>query len=267
MTQFSDQISLGRAYFARFANWNGTTGANGMPSATTSYDTQVLGVPHTQIFAYQAGTASTALASGIFYSATGATGAGSLTLTGSLVSAGVATLDVPRCIRLTASVDLSTNTFVIRGTDGYGQSLTWSGAGPTGNTFGNAGSYVDSLSAFKTVTSASGTGGSSTTAFAIGVSNTFGLPFRLANAGLGLGVYISGSTATTIGTNTWTAGFTATGTPTATTADVRGTVAVATTVLPNDTRYYTFLMIQPPVNLTQSSDIKERSYGTTPFNS
>lgn len=265
MTQFSDQLGQGRAYFARFANWNGTTGNNGMPSATSSYDTQVLGVPHTQTFCYQIGAASTVLSSGVFFSASGATAAGTLTLTGSLVSAGVATFDVPRCVRFTSSVDLSTNVFTVRGTDGYGQSLTVTVLGPTGNTFGAAGSFRDSNSAFKTVTTASAVGGSSTTAFGIGTADVFGLPFRINAAGLGQGVFIDGNTATIPAA--FTAGFTATGTPTATTADVRGTVALSTLVPPNGTRYFVANFIQAPVNLTQSSDIKERSFGTTPFSS
>lgn len=265
MTNFFDPLFQGQATFARWGNWNGTSGSNGIPTASNPNDTQIYGVPHTQTICYEIGTASTALASGIFFSASGATGAGTLTSTGALVSGGVATLDVPRAIRFTASVDLSTNVFTVRGTDGYGQSLTWSGAGPTGNTFGNNGSFVDSTVTFKTVITASAVGGSSTTAFAIGTSNTFGLPYRIANSGKGLGLYINGGHATV--PPTVTAGFAATGTPTATTADVRGTVAVATTVLPNDSRFFTFVFVAPPVGLTQATDTKENSYGATPFSS
>lgn len=264
MTNFFDALYQGQASFTRSSAWNGTAGSNGIPTATNPNDTQIYGVPHTQTVAYEIGTASTALASGIFFSASGATGAGTLTSTGALVSAGVATLDVPRCIRFTASVDLSTNVFTIRGTDGYGQALTWSGVGPTGNTLGNTGSFVDSLSAFKTVTTASAVGGSSTTAFLIGTSNTFGLPYRVANKGKGLDLYIDGGSATI--SATLTAGFSASGaTPTATTADVRGTVAVATAVLPNDTRFFTYLYIAPPVGLSPTSDTTAASYGATPF--
>lgn len=266
MTHFSDQLKQGYSAFQLYGAWNGGT-VSGLPTATAPNDNQTHGTPHTQTFCYQIGTASTALASGIFFSASGATTGGTLTSTGALVSGGVATLDLPRAIRITASVDFSTTTFTIRGTDGYGQALTWSGVGPSGNTLGNAGSYVDSLSAFKTVTTASMTVNSATTTLMIGTSNTFGLPFRLINAGMGLGVFINGSTATVAAGNTWTAGIGATGTPTATTADVRGTVALATVVLPNDSRYFTVQMIQPNVNLTQGTDTKEAAFGPTPFSS
>ncbi len=263
MTNFFDSLSQGQAYFNRIGSWNGTSGNNGMPTATNPQDTQTFGVPHTQTFVYEMGTASTSLASGIFFSASGATGAGTLTSTGPLVSGGVATFDIPRSVRFTASVDLSSNVFTIRGTDGYGQALTWSGAGPTGNTIGNTGSFVDSLSAFKTVITASAVGGSSTTAFMIGSGNIFGLPFRAANLGKGLDLYINGSSATVPAT--LTAGFAATGTPTASTADVRGMVTVATTSLPDGTKFFSYMFIAPPVGLTSNTDTKENSFGATPF--
>lgn len=265
MTQYSDQLWQGQAQFVRALSWNQPTALNGLPTATNPNDTQLLGVPHTQDFKYQMGTASTSLASGIFFSASGPTTAGTLTSTGPLVSGGVATMDLPRCIRFTASVDLSTNVLTIRGTDGYGQSLTWSGVGPTGNTIGNTGSFIDSLSAFKTVTTASVVGGLSTTQVMIGTSNTFGLPYRLPNKGMGLDLYIDGNSATVPAV--WTAGFAATGTPTASTADVRGTIAVSTLVLPNDTRFFTAMYITPNVNQTVNTDIKEFSFGATPFSS
>ncbi len=266
MTNFFDSLSQGQAYFNRIGSWNGTTGVNGMPTATNPQDTQTFGVPHTQTFAYEMGTASTALASGIFFSASGATGAGTLTSTGPLVSGGVATFDVPRSIRISATVDLSTNTYTFRGTDGYGQALTAAFVGPTGNTLGNAGSFVDSLSAFKTVTTASAVGGSSTTAFLIGTGNNYGLPFRLANKGKILGLTIDGQTSTI--PPTFTNGFSAlaSNVPTASTADVRGMLILATAgTLPNDSRFYTLLYITPNVGLTSNTDTTPASFGQTPF--
>lgn len=167
----------------------------------------------------------------------------------------------------TSSVDLSTVTVTIRGTDGYNQSLTWSGALPTGNTIGAVGSYVESASAFKTVTTASTSATLGTTLFMIGTGNTFGLPYRIANAGKIVSIRVNGASATTVADGIVTAGFTATGTTTATTADVRGTVAVATTILPNDSRYFTITMISPVVGLNQGNDTKENTYGATPFSS
>jgi len=256
MTQFSDQIRLGAANFGLQANWSGG-GQNGLPLATAPQDAQVNGVPLTQTFWYQIGTASTAgtaTAGRFFYSATGATGG--ITLT-------AFTNDVPRGARIFSSVNLSTVTFTLVGQDGYGQTQVWSGAGPTGNTLGNTGSYVDTTVTWHTITTASGNGSTGTTAFGISNNDTYGLPYVLSNIGMALGVYIDGSTASIA--PTFTAAFTPTGTPTATTADVRGTVALATAVLSNDSRYITVGMITPNVNLTPTTDDKLRSYGAKPY--
>lgn len=266
MTQFSDQLRLGAAYYEAQARWNGGNNA-GFPLASSPQDTQVRGVPLTQNFYYQMGTASTALASGIFYSASGtATAAGNvMTATGVLVSAGVTNFDVPRGIRVTASVNLSTTTFTIVGTDGYGKTQSHSFVGPTGDTIGNVGSYTDSLVTFDTVTAVSNNvaTGLGTTLVMVGDNNLFGLPYVLSNVGCGLDVYINGSSSTVPAT--WTAAYTPTGTPTASTVDVRGTVALATVVLANGSRYITIGMIQPAVNLSVTTDDKLRNYGATPF--
>lgn len=268
MTQHSDQLRQGAAYFAPQGRWNSPTALNGLPVATSPQDTSVLGAMHTQTFCYQVGTASTALATGIFFSASGTatTGTTTLTATGALVSGGVATLDVPRAIRITASVNLSTTTFTIIGTDGYGQLMQWAGVGPSGDTLGNTGSYVDTSVAFKTassITISAAATGIATTALEIGTSNTFGMPYVVANAGMGLDCYINGNSATVPGT--WTAAYTPTGTPTATTTDVRGLYAVSTLVLPNGSRYFTFQFITPNVNLTPNTDTTVNTFGATPF--
>lgn len=268
MTNFEDQLWQGRAKFTKALAWNNNANA-GLPSATAPNDTQDLGVPHTQTFFYQIGTASTALASGLFYSASGSatTGSATLTGTGALVSGGVGTFDVPRGVRITASVNLSTTTFTIVGTDGYGQTMTHQFVGPTGDTLGNTGSYTDSLVAFKTVTAMSianpTASGIATTALQIGSNNTFGLPYVLANVGQAMDLYINGSSATVPAT--FTAAYTPTGTPTASTTDVRGLCAVATAVLPNGSRYFTIGMITPNVALTVNTDDRVRNFGATPF--
>jgi hypothetical protein len=256
MTSYSDQVKLGGAYYNR-----ATASTSG--GYIIGYDEdEIRGVPIAPIFPYLIGLASTALASGIFYSASGATG-GTLTATGALVSSGVATLDQARCIRFTSTVDTSTSVITVVGTDMYGAGLAVSISGPTGNTLGNVGSYRDTLSAFKTVTSASAVGNLGTTSFQIGTSNTFGLPYRLSSVGRALDVYIDGSSATIPAT--WTVGLSTAVTPTASTADVRGTVAISTTVLPNDARFYTAVMISPAFNVAKSDNTKEITYGVTPF--
>lgn len=266
MTQFSDQLRTGAAYFELQARWNGGNNA-GFPLATSPQDAQVLGVPLTAQFYYQLGTASTALASGIFYSASGtATAAGNVfTSTGALVTASVATFDVPRGVRITSSVNLSTTTFTIVGTDGYGAPQTHAFVGPTGDVAGNVGSYTDSLVTFKTVTFASSNSatGVGTTLFMIGDNNLFGLPYVLNNVGGALGAYINGSLATVPAS--FTAAYTPTGSPTASTTDVRGTCALATTVLANGSRYVTIGLISPPTNLSIVTDDKVHSYGAKPF--
>ncbi len=266
MTHHADQIRLGNAFFEKQAVWNGG-GVSGFPLASSPQDTQVRGVPFTQTFYYQVGTASTALASGIFYSASGtATVAGNvMTATGALVTASVATFDVPRGVRITSSINLSTTTFTVIGTDGYGQTLNSAFVGPTGNTIGTVGSYVDSLVTYKTVTSvANNTAtGLGTTLIEVGNNDLYGLPYVLSNAGCGVDVYINGASATVPAT--FTAAYTATGASTASTADVRGTAALATTALANGTRYITIGMICPPVNLGVTTDDKVHSYGAKPF--
>lgn len=267
MTSFGDQINQGLAFYGRYARWNqANPSLSGLPTATAPYDTQTLGTPHTQTFVYQVGTASTALASGVFYSASGTAtiAASTFTPTGPLVSAGVATFDVPRGIRITASVDLSTTTFTFVGTDGYGSVQNSAFVGPTGNTIGNTGSYVDSLTTFKTITAITGNAtGVGTTTFLIGDNNMFGLPYVLTNTGYGMDAYINGSSATVPAV--WVAAFTPTGSTTASTPDVRGSVTLATVVLADGTRRISFAMISPQVALTPATDDRNHSFGAAPF--
>lgn len=251
MTSFFDNVRSGRANYARAT-----------PPATGYAEDEIYGVPMTQTYALQLGTASTALASGVFFSASGATG-GTLTSTGALVSGGVATFDNARGLRFTSSVDTSTSVITVRGTDFWGAPQTTSINGPTGNTIGNTGSYVDSLTTFKTVLTASVVGNLGTTLFMIGDNNTYGLPYRIANIGKGLDIYINGSSATVPAV--WTAGLATTVTPTASTADVRGTVALATVSLADGTKYVTANFITPNWGIAAGSDTKESTYGVAPF--
>ena len=264
MTHFTDPLRQGAAYFEGAQKWNtpGTT-PNGLPLSTSPSDTQNLGAPHTQMFAYQMGTVSTPLASGVFFT-TASTGSGTLTATGALVTSGVATFDIPRQARITASTNLATCVITLRGTDGYGQSLTWQGIGPSGNVLGSAGSFVDTASAFKTITTASFTGLASA-GIQIGSSPNIGLPYVLTNKGMSMGLFVDGATASIA--PTLTNGFTPTGTPTASTADVRGIVAPATTSLPDGTKLFTFVMVTPNTNTTINTDNRVNTFGAVPFSS
>ena len=251
MTSFFDNVKMGRAVYNR-----------NLTPPTGYAEDESYGIPLTQTYLYQMGTASTSLASGVFYASSAV--AGTLTGTGVLVSGGVATFDVPRSVQITASSNMATVTFTIRGTDVYGAPLTWAGVGATGNTFGNSGSYVTSLSAFKTVTTAS-SDGAATGPLGIGTSDTFGMPFRIPNVGYGLDAYINGGTSSIA--PTWAAGLAATGVATATTADVRGTVALATAISANGSRYISVKFATPNTGIAAGADTKENTYGVTPFTS
>jgi hypothetical protein len=66
---------------------------------------------------------------------------------------------------------------------------------------------------------------------------------------------------------TWAAGLAATGVATATTADVRGTVALATVISANGSRYISVKFATPNTGIAAGADTKENSYGVTPFTS
>ncbi len=266
MTHYRDQIRLGNAYYEAQARWNGG-GMVGLPLATSPQDTQVRGTPMAHTIIYRMGTASTALASGIFYSASGTATVGGnvMTATGALVSGGVANLDVPRGVRITASVNLSTTTFTVVGTDGYGKTQSHSFVGPTGDTIGNVGSYTDSLVTFDTVTAVSNNTatGVGTTLVMIGNNNMFGLPYVLTDLGCGMDVYINGNSATSPAT--WAAAYTPTGITTASTVDVRGSVTLSTVVLSNGARYISVEYVSPSMSVGLNNDEKVQTYGAAPF--
>jgi hypothetical protein len=151
-------------------------------------------------------------------------GAGALALTAgtgltSLVdSTGVTRylFDVPRCVSLTSTGNISAVNFTVKGYDVYGQPMTATLAGPNNNT-------VNTLKAFFSVISitASAAVGTNTSA---GSSDIFGLPVAVADAGY----IVKSSWNNTLAQNAGT--FTkadATSPATSATGDVRGTYAQA----------------------------------------
>lgn len=256
MTSFDDQLKSGRAYYNR-----------AVPPATGYAEDEVYGLPFTQVYVQQVGTASTASATAVVAYANTATGVtGTLTASGPLVSGGVATFDVARAARLTSTTNTSTCVITLSGTDKYGAPLTVSINGPTGNTFGNVGSYVDTPSAFKTINTASMVG-VSTAGFAVGNSDSYGVDYRIANAGKVIAITVDGVPA--MGTQLLqpvvTAGLATTATPGATTADVRGMITLPTSNLANDSKYITFAYVTPNVGVAAGADTKDNSYGQTPY--
>jgi len=254
MTSYSDQLKQGRAYYSRATATNTTGFVVGYGDTAAGVGVRVTSVSYCQISA-----ASTSLASGIVF--TTASQGATLTPTGPLVTAGVATIDVPRALQITASTNLGTCLITIRGTDGYGESMAWTGIGPTGNTLGSAGSFVVTSKAFKTVTTASIVGTASA-GIQIGTSDTYGLPFRVSSTNRVVGVYVDGfSFGSSAGTVT--PGFAASGTHTASGADIRGTVALPTAVIANGTRNYAIGIISPAYNVSPGADTQENTYGLT----
>ncbi len=143
-------------------------------------------------------------------------GASNLTITGSLATAGVATLDVPRCVTITSSASTdTTQTATFTGGDVYGVTVVETISLNGTNT-------VSGLKAFKTVSrvAMSATCAGNITA---GSGDKFGVPYRINNKGslqaFWDATWNSGSGTTTLGS---------TSTATATTGDVRGTYLPAT---------------------------------------
>ena len=141
-------------------------------------------------------------------------GAGNLTITGTLATGGVATLDVPRIVRITSSSASDTvETATVYGTDVYGISMSEL------ITFGGA-ATVSGLKSFKTVTrvaiSAALVGNAS-----VGTGDVFGIPYVATTRNSVLTAY-NGAFVTT---GTFVAAVTTSPATTAT-GDVRGTYAV-----------------------------------------
>lgn len=142
-------------------------------------------------------------------------GAGNLTLNGSLATAGVATLDIPRSITITSSSATDvTQVATFTGTGLYGSPVVEAVTLNGGTALG--------AKAFKTVTRVA-LSGSTTGNITAGSGDKFGLPYRI-NAKGSLqafwdATWNSGSGTTTVSVNT---------TATATSGDVRGTYLPAT---------------------------------------
>lgn len=275
MTSFGDSVKIGSAQFTR-----------ALPTTTPGFilgykEDEISGAPVAPVYAYLVGTASTSLASGIALSASGfgtlTASAVTITLTGALVSGGVAAIDVPRCIGIFCTLSATMGTFTIRGTDAYGSPLTWTGVGATGGVpFSTSGQAVTSV-AFRTVTTASYTSttasGLATTQISIGTMDCYGLPYRIPSKNRVVAVTMDGqpviatTPASALGLPGMfvQAGLATTTAATATTADVRGVVQLPTQSLADGTRTFAIHVIHPSYNVVSSNDTKEITYGVTPF--
>ena len=117
-------------------------------------------------------------------------GSGAITLNGSLVSDGVATLDTPRQVRITSGADDSSITFTVTGTNYSGAPLEETVAGTNGST-------SDTTQDFATVTSVTHTG-SVTGTLTIGTNTIGSTPWYVTNqensiAAYGICVVVSGT--------------------------------------------------------------------------
>jgi hypothetical protein len=157
--------------------------------------------------------------------------AGSLTLDGTLVSSGVATLDVPRTVSVTSGADDSGNTFTVTGEDEYGYAVVEDITGP------NAGT-VNGAKAFKKVSKVE-IDGSAAGNITVGTSDILGLPYALNDVADAGAFYADGTEE--LGSSTLQAADELTAT--ATTGDVRGTVQPNTS--PNgDVEYRIHMAVQ-----------------------
>jgi hypothetical protein len=191
MTHFSDGIRAGRT----FVN-NGTANQPGVyMSPINVYDIVPVTLSATAVAAAQAVAA-----------------AGNLTINGASATAGVATLDVPRCVSIVSTGADTTQTATVIGTDAYGIPMSEA-------ILFNGTNTVAGQKAFKTVTrvaiSAALAGNAS-----VGSTDIFGLPFRANTRNYVLtawnGAFVT--TGTFAGADATTA--------TTTTDDVRGTYLV-----------------------------------------
>lgn len=171
-----------------------------------------LGVPTSAYNVYKI-TPTAIVATGVA-AAQAVAGAANLTINGTLATAGVATLDVPRAVGiLSTNAGDTTQTATVTGTDAYGvvtvENIAFNGTTP-----------VNGKKAFKTITrvaiSAALVGNAT-----VATTDIFGLPFRVNNRGAMLTAWNSAF----VTTGTFVAAVT-TSPATATTGDVRGTYAV-----------------------------------------
>lgn len=154
MTQLSHSQDGQRAgNITACANWNG--GQYG----------SVAGFPSSNVLYYYALPAAAAVTA---VSASASPGAGAILIDGTLATAGVATLDVPRCVTIISGSDDSLLTFTVTGTDGYGVTQIEAITGSNGGT-------ATGVKAFKTVTAVAHTGSVAGT-LSVGSSTKLGLP-------------------------------------------------------------------------------------------
>lgn len=187
----------------------------------------VRGAPVSHIHVAEFGAVLVASSAMIFASTAFATAAGinllgtstaAFSTSGLTATSGV-TLDVPRCVTVSSTGTLATGSFTFTGTDKWGDAITETFTGPTNST-------VTTQKAFKTITSMTySSAAMATVNFRVGLSDDLGLPYYAANGGKVLAVSVSGKPHAATGV-TFTAPLTATGTSTATTADVHGIVSV-----------------------------------------
>ncbi len=128
------------------------------------------------------------------------TGAGPLTINGDLAEGGVATLDIPRHVSITAAINQTARTFVVDGTNRFGDFLSESLTGP------NAGAVISTKN-FKTVTRISIDAAAAMGAdITVGTSDSFDMqPYISDHYGMRIAFSVIGATD---GSYTWAREFT-----------------------------------------------------------
>ena len=211
MTHLGDGLRIGGAYYGR-----------NIGNATDPAGREDLGAPvHTEtavMVPVLLGSPAANDPNGAVVAAS-ATGAATLSITGALASGGIATFDVPRAPSLTSTGNNSGVTVTLVGTEKYGAAISMNVAGPNNTT-------VNAVKAISTLTAAS-VDGAITGTLDIGTSSVLGIDYRVDSSAKLLSIMEDGVPATG---GTLVAGFAASGTTTATTADVRGTYTPAATM-------------------------------------
>ena len=171
------------------------------------------GVPWTPVAIVSLGTPIVGDPDGIC-EAQAVAGAAALTMDGTLVASGVATLDVPRTLVVDAD-GAATAVITITGTDQYGDALVES-------ITLNGTTAVPGLKAFKTITSVASSAATTGNVF-VGTTDALGLPYRVDAGGLLMAYADSALDLTTSAVIGTFVPAVTTNPATATTGDVRGT--------------------------------------------
>jgi hypothetical protein len=229
-THISGPLQIGSAY---------------MPQANTD---GFRGAPASHLYVYELVAPLTASGTAIFATTAVATGAGvnlfgtstAAFATNGIVSTSGVTLDFARCITITSTGALAGSTFSLSGTSYWGETMTETLTGPTGNT-------VTTQKAFKTITSMAYNATSATgVPFSVGLSASFGLPYHASRSSKITSITVDGEPHTSTGT-VFTAPLTATGTSTATTADTRGLINIVSEA-PNASINYAITQLVDPTS-------------------